>query len=766
MEIREIAISHYGPLRDVKHLPQPGLQVFYGPNESGKTMLLDAILKLMLGKRLKDFKDIDRVAGMPQGRIALAVQGKEYIFDGKTMLEDVTGLSSSDMRNVFVIRNKDLQISGQADYLSRINDQLTGMEGRRLAKLKEIVRNQGRMTRASSAAWLSKSQDFGGIGEKVDAASKLAAEIRDYLQQAQAGELDALEKRLEESRLRLQAINRQILALEQAKAWEEYDQLCRMVEEYRQRSEAANRLLPYTKAKFMLLQDKTSRSQANRDTAEESKDKLAGIQPLLDKATAEFAESQIKLTPLEGRKLLMDNLIQQTLAAAETPTPPKLPLGGFSLFLLSITGLSVFLAARDMLPGNLQTLPFWTLGAALVLLLGEIILRFRGRACQKMHQFLLQQGASLGIIAETIRELSASADKERKFIDEARSRQQQLSDKIRSLESQKLYLEENIRAASILAAELEQEVMSEFQRLAVENLDQFGELMEQYNKSQTYCDDLHQSLEAAFEQSPARTGDWQSLLQQLPVPPNPGIAFAASQLSRLRQDKDNTLADIDKLQQELSRHQSVLSQFAVACQALPLEQETACKLPPQFADLEVLAHSASVLELFVSNVSQTFAAACGLMGILETLEAEEQEKMTDLVGPDKPVQEIFRSITGGKYSRVMLDAKLNIQAVNCEGLELPASALSQGTYDQLYLALRLSLAQDLLGDKPGFFLLDDAFLCADSSRLEKMLSFLAHLGRDGWHILYFTMDERMLRSAPHYTANQIIRLEPLLPDLT
>jgi DNA repair exonuclease SbcCD ATPase subunit len=762
MEIREIAISHYGPLRDVKHRPQPGLQVFYGPNESGKTMLIDAILKLMLGKRLKDFKDIDRVPGMPQGRVALAVQGKEYILDGKTLLEDVTGLSSSDMRNVFVIRNKDLQISGQADYFSQINDQLTGMEGRRLAKLKEIVRNQGRLTRASSAAWLSKSQDFDGIGDKVDAAGKLATEIREYLQQAKAGELDALEKRLEESRLRLQAINRQIQDQELAKAREEYNQLVREVEEYRLRSEEANRLLPYTKTKFMQLQDKTSRSKANKDTAEESQNKLTRLQPLLHQATAEMAESQIKMTPLEGRKLLMDNLIQQTQAAAETPFPPKLPLGGFGLLLLSVTGLSVFLAARDMLPGNLQTLPFWTLGAALVLLLGDIILRFRGHACRKKQQLLIQQGAALGIIAETIQELSAAADKERNSIDEARSRHQQLNEKIRSLESQKLYLEENIRAASILAAELEQDVKNEFGRLAVDNLEQFGELMEQYSKSQTYCDDLHQSLEAAFEQAPARTGDWQSLLQQLPIPPDPGVNYDAGKLPQLRLDKDRTLAEIDKLQKELSRHQSLLSQFAAACQALPLEKETGCKLPTQFADLEVLAYSATVLELFVSTVTQTFTAACGLMGILETLEAEEQEKMTDLVGPDKPVQEIFRTITGGKYTRVTLDSKLNIQAINCQGLELPASALSQGTYDQLYLALRLSLAQDLLGDKPAFLLLDDAFLCADSSRQEKMMALLTQLAEKGWQILYFTMDERMLTSTPKYTANDIIRLEPLI----
>lgn len=765
MEIREIAISHYGPLRDIKHRPQPGLQILYGPNESGKTLLIDSVLKLMLGKRLKDFKDIDRVQGMPQGRVALAFQGKEHIFDGKTMLEDVTGLNSSDMRNIFVIRNKDLQISGQADYFSRLNDQLSGMEGRRLAKLKEIVRNQGRMTRTSSAAQLSKSQDFDWIGDKVADASKLAEEIRDYIEQAQAGQLDALEQRLEESRRRLQAINRQIQDQEQAKLWAEYDQLRRQVEEYALRSEAASRLLPYTKTKFMQLQEKASRSKANRDTAGESQEKLGQLLPLLDQSAAELAESQVKLSPLESRKLLLDNLTQQTLAAAENSPPlTRLFMGRFSLALMGVTGIAMILAARNTLPDILQTLPYWTFGLAILLLLIDISLRFRGLNCQKTHARLIQQGAAAGIMAETIQELAAAAAQEKTDIDQARSRQQQLSEKVRNLESQKLYLEENIRAANILAAELEQEVKSELERLAVQDLHQFVELMEQYNKAQAYCDDLYQNLETAFDQVPARTGDWQSLLRQIPIPPDPGVAYDAGELTRLRQDKDRTVAAIDELQQELGRHQSELSRFAAACQALPLEKETGCKLPAQFADLEMLAHCASVLELFAAKITRTFDTACELMGILETLEAEEQEKMADLVGPNKPVQEIFRNITGAKYTRVMLDSKLNIQVENREGLELPASALSQGTFDQLYLALRLSLAQDLLGDKPGFLILDDAYLCADSNRMERMLALLAQLANAGWQILYFTMDERLLRSAPRYTANAIIRLEPLLPD--
>lgn len=763
MIIREIAISHYGPLRDVRLGPGPGLQVYYGPNESGKTLLIDGLLKLLLGKNLRDFANIDRVAGLPQGRVALAHQGKESILDGRVLLPAVTGVNSADLRNIFVIRNKDLQISDQADYFSRLNDQLTGMDGRRLLRLKEILRTLGRMTNASSGARLSKAQEFDAIGEKVASADLLAQEIREYLDRAREGKLDALEKRLEETRRRQQETGRRILDLEAAENWERYRQLKDQVEEYDRRSQAASRLLPYTKTKFMQLQDKASRSRANLDSAAESREKLARLLPQLEGAAAKLADLEVELASQEGRKLFLDNLGQQIMSAAQATSPPPPPLWfRFSLACLGLTALALFLASLQALPANLKNLPYWSLGAGALLFLVDLALRLRGLGSRKRQALLLQQGAAAGLMAKTLQELAVTAAKEKEEIDQARARLQQQGEKLRSLESQKLYLEENIRATAILAAELEREVERELQRVEAADLNQFAELMEQYSRAQAQCDDLHQSLETAFEQAPVRTGDWFSLLRQLPAPPDPGLASDPAALARLRGQREELEEEIDELRQELNRHQGELNRFAGACQALPLEKETGCRLPPQFADLELLAHSASVLELFVAKVNEDLENALALTALLETLEGEEQEKMSDLVGPTKPVQAIFREVTGDRYTRVKLDGKLNILVENRDGLELPAMALSQGTFDQLYLALRLSLAQDRLEGDPGFLILDDAYLCADSVRLERMLALLARLAEEGWQILYFTMDERLLRS-PH-TAGAITHLEPLLPD--
>lgn len=72
------------------------------------------------------------------------------------------------------------------------------------------------------------------------------------------------------------------------------------------------------------------------------------------------------------------------------------------------------------------------------------------------------------------------------------------------------------------------------------------------------------------------------------------------------------------------------------------------------------------------------------------------------------------------------------------GEVLSASELSHGTRDQLYLAARISMAEQLLETEPGFFLMDDAFLPADRDRLEEGFRVLGQLVEDGWQVIYLT----------------------------
>ena len=90
-----------------------------------------------------------------------------------------------------------------------------------------------------------------------------------------------------------------------------------------------------------------------------------------------------------------------------------------------------------------------------------------------------------------------------------------------------------------------------------------------------------------------------------------------------------------------------------------------------------------------------------------------------------------------------------------EGDVIPSRLLSSGTREQLSFCLRLSIAQKLL-QKPSFLILDDPFLFCDSSRLETLLFLIETAIKNGWQILYFTFDERVVRYfkrsklEPHY----------------
>jgi len=79
-------------------------------------------------------------------------------------------------------------------------------------------------------------------------------------------------------------------------------------------------------------------------------------------------------------------------------------------------------------------------------------------------------------------------------------------------------------------------------------------------------------------------------------------------------------------------------------------------------------------------------------------------------------QALFSRLTGGRYRRITLGDDFSLTA-SAEGeVNLhPAQYRSDGTVDQLYLALRLAVAEELTPDAP--LVLDDVFARFDDTRL-------------------------------------------------
>lgn len=104
---------------------------------------------------------------------------------------------------------------------------------------------------------------------------------------------------------------------------------------------------------------------------------------------------------------------------------------------------------------------------------------------------------------------------------------------------------------------------------------------------------------------------------------------------------------------------------------------------------------------------------------------------------------IFTNLTGGRYNRVMLDRSMSPSAQQTDQISPHgAEQLSQGTADQLYLAVRLALCDLVLPEEKAVpILLDDALVNFDDERMASALDYFLELSARH-QILLFTCQRR------------------------
>ena len=103
-------------------------------------------------------------------------------------------------------------------------------------------------------------------------------------------------------------------------------------------------------------------------------------------------------------------------------------------------------------------------------------------------------------------------------------------------------------------------------------------------------------------------------------------------------------------------------------------------------------------------------------------------------------QELFGRLTSGRYERITLGEDFSLQAC-AQGENTLRGSLwrSDGTVDQLYLALRLAVAEELTPEAP--LVLDDALVRFDDERLATALDILKQEAREK-QVILFTCQSR------------------------
>ena len=103
--------------------------------------------------------------------------------------------------------------------------------------------------------------------------------------------------------------------------------------------------------------------------------------------------------------------------------------------------------------------------------------------------------------------------------------------------------------------------------------------------------------------------------------------------------------------------------------------------------------------------------------------------------------ELMSKITGGKYSMLGISSDMEI-TVTVDGTTRSIEALSKGTKDAAYIALRIALVELICAGDPPPILFDESFTQLDDNRTEKMLNMLWSLGLDDKQTILFTCHKR------------------------
>lgn len=104
---------------------------------------------------------------------------------------------------------------------------------------------------------------------------------------------------------------------------------------------------------------------------------------------------------------------------------------------------------------------------------------------------------------------------------------------------------------------------------------------------------------------------------------------------------------------------------------------------------------------------------------------------------EKEFGRLLANITAGKYANGEIDEEFNLRIENND-VELPIELLSAGTYDSVSLALRFSLLKHIFKNK-GYLILDDCLVDLDPLRKEEAVKMIRELAED-YQIIFTTCD--------------------------
>lgn len=237
------------------------------------------------------------------------------------------------------------------------------------------------------------------------------------------------------------------------------------------------------------------------------------------------------------------------------------------------------------------------------------------------------------------------------------------------------------------------------------------------------------------------------------------LAQCEAELARIAQLPDLSLF-VSAVESEAAatlqtRRDESQKRVAAKTQELRLLEQTIGGLQAQLDQLDgrsVAAEAAAKVEDLLAQLRGDAEEYLRLKLAAELLERAIERHREKSQGPViRRAGELFARLTLGSFETLRVDAdedgKLVLFGLRSGGERVPVQGMSEGTADQLYLALRIASLEHYLDEHPPLpFILDDILINFDDARAIAALDVLAELSRRT-QVIFFTHHEHLLALA-------------------
>ncbi len=745
MKIKEFSIIHYGPLPDTGRILLRNFNLFWGKNEDGKTLTIDALIKLILRRNTRDFEHINRVKENPEGYVIIENdKGKEVKLPEKGDLTKVADLTPSECLNIFVIRNSDLSIARESEFYTNVTDRLTGLRTEDISKIKGTLMEIGKITPTGTLRDIKGEK----LKTMVEKSNNLTEEIESLVKEIKENGFDELEEKSARQREDIEGIEQEIKSLEDARKREKYEK----------GKEALNKLNNALKEIIGMEIYNEDDEQLWRGYEKEVKILIEQKENLLTELKEnekEFKEINERLSDAERdfqvfdeRKKKLDDEIRPELKNYEIKSGELAQQEAKSKFLTSVGVISAILFGISLLGLIFSPSLLFQISAVLFLILALIsgILKF---------QFVKDRAWLAGVFERNKLTLS-NFELDAENIEGIRSNIQRFDeeyrkkyDELQELKREKENLEGEItKLRNEKIPEMKNNIKDAENRIDEIKRKSKEESLEEYTRKLISKQNLKNSI-----------GEQESVLKshfgENGTEPEENVSYWKEKVMNLWEYKDKAMdvkynetieSKLKEKRQKFEEEQEKISESMISIQSkmqevegkankiLRLEEEYLyCKTS---VDLEAVKDK---LRGFIDENENEKDNALEVMKIFGEIEAKEKEKVSELFGKESLISKYFSEITDGLYEEVTFNQETGkIEVKLKDGTVLKAEKLSAGAYDQLYFSIRLALGEKLLKGNKGFFILDDPFIKADPDRLQRQIEMLKKVSELGWQVMYFS----------------------------